>query len=148
MTQLPSQSQPPPRQRIRQLIPLLRLGQWPTGDCYNFSSFAGICIFNGCGEMTSSHWINETGLLHSPIVLTATTAVSDAFRGIWEYAAKYHTGEDKAFNIFPMSTIAILLTAISITRADSTSLRSTLSTAFEMRLQIPCKKGMREAEQA
>ncbi|KAL7920953.1 peptidase family S58 domain-containing protein [Trichoderma austrokoningii] len=148
MTQLSHQSEPLPRQRIRQLIPHLRLGKWPTGalnsitdvpgvlahtesihclpgrkrispdintgvtvilprpDWYKHSSFAGIFSFNGCGEMTSSHWLNETGLLYSPIVLTATAAVGDAFRGIWEYAAKYHCGEDKEFNIFPMSTIA------------------------------------------
>ncbi|KAL7903034.1 peptidase family S58 domain-containing protein [Trichoderma sp. SZMC 28014] len=143
-----NQSQAPPRQRIRQLIPHLRLGKWPTGplnsitdvpgvlahtesihssprskeispdintgvtvilprpDWYNHASFAGVFNFNGCGEMTSAHWLNETGQLHSPIVLTTTSAVGDAYRGIWEYTVENHSNEDKEPNIFLVPTVA------------------------------------------
>jgi D-aminopeptidase len=143
-----SQSQAIPRQRIRQLIPNLRLGKWPTGplnsitdvpgvlahtesihsspgsketssdintgvtvilprrDWYDYASFAGIFSFNGCGELTSAHWLNETGQLHSPIVLTTTSAVGDAFRGVWEYTVQHHSNEDKELNIFLVPTVA------------------------------------------
>jgi D-aminopeptidase len=37
--------------------------------------FAGIHRLNGNGEMTGSHWIEESGLLTSPIALTNTHAV-------------------------------------------------------------------------
>ncbi|KAL7911368.1 DmpA/ArgJ-like protein [Trichoderma velutinum] len=141
-------SQSPPRQRIRQLIPQLRLGKWPTGplnsitdvpgvlahtesihnppgseekssdintgvtvilprpDWYKYSSFAGFFSFNGCGELTSSHWLNETGLLASPIVLTTTSSVGDAFRGILEYAVQYHSNADKEVDLFLFPTVA------------------------------------------
>ncbi|UKZ77061.1 hypothetical protein TrVFT333_004778 [Trichoderma virens FT-333] len=141
-------SQSAPRQRIRQLIPQLRLGKWPTGrlnsitdvpgvlvhtesihnapgsevqspdintgvtvilsrpDWYKYSSFAGIFSFNGCGELTSSHWLNETGLLASPIVLTTTSAVGDAYRGIWEYTIQYHSNPDKELDLFLFPTVA------------------------------------------
>lgn len=148
MTQLFNPAQTLPRQRIRQLIPHLRLGKWPTGplnsitdvpgvlahtesihspphskeissdintgvtvilprhDWYNYASFAGVFRFNGCGEMTSAHWLDETGQLHSPIVLTTTSAVGDAFRGVWEYTVEHHSNEDKEINIFLIPTIA------------------------------------------
>lgn len=141
-------SHSPPRQRIRQLIPQLRLGKWPTGplnsitdvpgvlthaqsihnppgseeespdintgvtvilprlDWYEYSSFAGFFSFNGCGELTSSHWLNETGLLTSPIVLTTTSAVGDAHRGIFEYAIQYHSNQDKELDLFLFPTVA------------------------------------------
>ncbi|GFP51957.1 beta-peptidyl aminopeptidase BapA [Trichoderma asperellum] len=148
MTLLFNQIQSPPRQRIRQLIPQLRLGKWPTGslnsitdvpgvlahtesihssphskeistdintgvtvilprpDWHKYASFAGVFSFNGCGEMTSAHWLDETGLLYSPIVLTTTSAVGDAFRGVWEYTIEHHSNEDKELNIYLMPTIA------------------------------------------
>ncbi len=37
--------------------------------------FAGIHRLNGNGEMTGSHWIEESGLLTSPIALTNTHSV-------------------------------------------------------------------------
>ncbi|KAM0482410.1 hypothetical protein ACHAPX_002927 [Trichoderma viride] len=148
MTQPFNPGQALPRQRIRQLIPHLRLGKWPTGplnsitdvpgvlahtesihhaphsketspdintgvtvilprpDWYKYASFAGVFSFNGCGEMTSAHWLNETGQLHSPIVLTTTSAVGDAFRGVWEYTMEHHSNEDKELNMFLVPTVA------------------------------------------
>lgn len=137
----------PPRQRIRQLIPQLYLGKWPTGplnsitdvpgvlvhtesihnpphseeqssdintgvtvilprpDWYKYSSFTGVFSFNGCGELTSTHWLNETGLLASPIILTTTSAVGDAYRGIWEYTIKHHSNQDKELDLFLFPTV-------------------------------------------
>jgi D-aminopeptidase len=45
------------------------------GDIWLNNASAAIHSFNGNGEMTGSHWINEVGLLMSPIALTNTNQV-------------------------------------------------------------------------
>lgn len=40
--------------------------------------------------MTGSHWIEETGLLHSPIILTNSFAVGAAYQGIYQHAIGSH----------------------------------------------------------
>ncbi|KAI1809307.1 DmpA/ArgJ-like protein [Poronia punctata] len=60
----------------------------PRKEWFHKACYAGIFSFNGSGEMTGSHWINETGLLHSPIILTNSFAVGAAYQGIYEYAIK------------------------------------------------------------
>ena len=122
-------AQPQPRGRVRDVLPGLRLGKWPTGalnsitdvpdvlvstesirtdsdintgvttilprsDWADFSSFAGVFSFNGCGEMTGTHWIHETGLLTSPVVLTGTAAIGDGYRGVLEYCVRHHSNPD------------------------------------------------------
>lgn len=72
----------------------------PRPDWTEYSSFAGVFSFNGCGELTGTHWINETGLLTSPIIVTSTGAVGDAYRGIMEYCFRYHTDKDGEMNLF------------------------------------------------
>ena len=42
------------------------------GHIHENSVFAGFHSFNGCGEMTGISWIEESGLLMSPIALTTT----------------------------------------------------------------------------
>ncbi|GAP88417.1 putative peptidase family t4 protein [Rosellinia necatrix] len=60
----------------------------PRADWFHNACYAGLFTFNGSGEMTGSHWINETGLLHTPIILTNSFAVGAAYQGIYEYAIK------------------------------------------------------------
>ncbi|RYP29315.1 hypothetical protein DL767_006776 [Monosporascus sp. MG133] len=60
----------------------------PREDWFQKACYAGLFSFNGSGEMTGSHWINETGLLHSPVVITNSFAVGAAYQGIYEYAIK------------------------------------------------------------
>lgn len=123
------------RSRIRDALPSLSLGKWPTGalnsltdvpgvlvhtqsihshpgvntgvttilprgDWTKYSSFAGVFSFNGCGELTGSHWVNETGLLSSPVVITGTGSVGDAYRGILEYCLRYHSNEGGELDLF------------------------------------------------
>jgi D-aminopeptidase len=45
------------------------------GDIANNNAFAGWFSFNGCGEMTGVAWIEESGLLTTPIGITNTGAV-------------------------------------------------------------------------
>jgi L-aminopeptidase/D-esterase-like protein len=52
---------------------------------------AGIHALNGNGEMTGSHWINETGSLSSPIMITNTHAVGTVHRGVIDWYADNRT---------------------------------------------------------
>lgn len=42
------------------------------------SVFGGFDVYNGFGEVTGSHWIRETGVLSSPIVLTSAFSIGVA----------------------------------------------------------------------
>ncbi|KAK2049885.1 peptidase family S58 [Colletotrichum somersetense] len=65
----------------------------PRREWFNQACYAGIFRFNGSGELTGSHWIEETGLLSSPIVLTNSFSVGDAYRGIYEYSIKHYSND-------------------------------------------------------
>jgi D-aminopeptidase len=45
------------------------------GAIWSNNAFAGAFSFNGCGEMTGISWVEESGLLHTPIGITNTNAV-------------------------------------------------------------------------
>jgi D-aminopeptidase len=78
----------------------------PRSDWFCNACYAGIFSFNGSGEMTGSHWINETGLLHSPIVLTNSFAVGAAYQGIYEYAIKTQKSEGSPIDWFLLPVVA------------------------------------------
>jgi D-aminopeptidase len=46
-----------------------------SGEIWSDQAFAGVFSLNGCGEMTGSIWIEESGLLHTAIGITNTNAV-------------------------------------------------------------------------
>ncbi|KAM4063153.1 peptidase family s58 domain-containing protein [Hirsutella rhossiliensis] len=131
------------RGRVRQVLPKLYLGKWPTGplnsitdvpgvlahtqsvqpdgdsqvntgvttilprkDWFKYSSFAGVFRFNGCGEMTGAHWINETGVLCSPIIITATSSVGEGYRGVTEYFYDHHRNQDGDVDLFMFPLVA------------------------------------------
>jgi D-aminopeptidase len=56
--------------------------------------FAGIHRLNGNGEMTGSHWIDESGLLTSPIALTNTHAVGVVRDALIAAEATNRSGHD------------------------------------------------------
>ncbi|KAK5658630.1 hypothetical protein OQA88_2023 [Cercophora sp. LCS_1] len=62
----------------------------PRQSFFHKACYAGLFRFNGSGELTGSHWIEETGLLHSPIILTNSFAVGAAYQGIYEHAIREH----------------------------------------------------------
>ncbi|KAH8722265.1 peptidase family S58-domain-containing protein [Ilyonectria robusta] len=137
-------AQPTPstsRSRLRDILPQLHLGKWPTGplnsitdvpgvlvntqsiqpdrnvntgvttilprsDWFKYSCHAGIFRFNGCGEMTGTHWIEETGLLTSPIILTTSSSIGDAYRGVLEYAFRHHSNEEGDMDLFIFPLVA------------------------------------------
>lgn len=123
------------RGRVRDILPNVRFGKWPTGhlnsitdvpgvlvsvqsiqptsdvntgvtvilprpDWYDFCCQAGIFRLNGCGELTGSHWVEEAGCITSPIVITGTSGVGDAFRGVQQYALQECSGEDGESELF------------------------------------------------
>ena len=76
--------------------PVIRSGItaiWPhEGEPFRERLYAAISVFNGYGEMTSGHVINELGLLESPIVLTDTTHIGLAYDAV----VRYMTERDSA----------------------------------------------------
>lgn len=58
----------------------------PHADILSQHLFAGSTVFNGNGELTGLAWINESGMLTTPIVLTNTHSVGAAHEGIIRYA--------------------------------------------------------------
>jgi len=59
------------------------------GDIGKDYAFAGFHRFNGCGEMTGVHWLEETGLLSSAIALTNTRQVGMVRDALSEYSWTY-----------------------------------------------------------
>lgn len=78
----------------------------PRKDWHKYSSFAGMFRFNGCGEMTGAHWLNETGLLSSPIIITATSSLGEGYRGVTEYVYRNHRNEDAEVDGFMFPLVA------------------------------------------
>lgn len=56
---------------------------------------AAVHSLNGNGEMTGSAWLNETGSLTLPVLITNTHAVGPCHRGTVEWAARERPGGDK-----------------------------------------------------
>jgi D-aminopeptidase len=78
----------------------------PRASFFNSACFAGIFRFNGSGEMTGSHWIEETGLLHSPIIITNSFAVGPAYQGIYDYCIPKYRSEDGSVDWFMLPVVA------------------------------------------
>ncbi|PYH88395.1 putative D-aminopeptidase [Aspergillus ellipticus CBS 707.79] len=66
----------------------------PRRDWFHHGCYASYFRFNGSGEMTGSHWLDETGLLNSPIILTNSFAVGPCYTGIYEYAIREYKSKD------------------------------------------------------
>jgi D-aminopeptidase len=53
--------------------------------------FAACDTLNGNGEMTGTTWVNESGFLEEPILLTNTHSVGNVYEAVihWRRKAKY-----------------------------------------------------------
>lgn len=78
----------------------------PRRSFFNKACFAGIFRFNGAGEMTGSHWIEETGLLHSPIIIVNSFGVGAAYEGVYRYCISKYAAEDGSCDWFMTPVIA------------------------------------------
>jgi D-aminopeptidase len=60
------------------------------GDIWHNHAFAAFHSFNGCGEMTGLPFIDEFGVLTSPIAITNTNQVGTAHQALVEYGVGKH----------------------------------------------------------
>jgi L-aminopeptidase/D-esterase-like protein len=75
----------PVRTGVTAILPLGR-------DGVGTSVAAGHFSFNGNGEMTGSHWLEESGALSLPVGITNTHAVGPVHRGILEWSLGVNPG--------------------------------------------------------
>ena len=78
----------------------------PRADWFNFGCYAGLFSLNGSGECTGSHWIAETGLLNSPIIITNSFGVGACYDGIYKYALKNYKDSTGLANWFLLPVVA------------------------------------------
>lgn len=62
----------------------------PNADPWDHKVAAAFLAFNGNGEMTGTHWIEESGYLEEPIVLTDTLDVGRAADGVVSWVIEHH----------------------------------------------------------
>jgi D-aminopeptidase len=62
----------------------------PNADPWTHKVSAGFLSFNGNGEMTGTHWIEESGYLEEPVVLTDTLDVGRAADGVVSWMIEHH----------------------------------------------------------
>jgi D-aminopeptidase len=62
----------------------------PNGDPWKQRPAAGWFMLNGNGEMTGTHWIDESGFMSSPIVLTDTLDIGRADDGVIAWMIAQH----------------------------------------------------------
>jgi D-aminopeptidase len=62
----------------------------PDADIWNDRVAAAQWVLNGNGEMTGAHWVNESGFLEVPIVLTNTLNVGRADDGVVSWMIAQH----------------------------------------------------------
>ena len=62
----------------------------PNADPWSHKASAAALAFNGNGEMTGTHWVNEAGFLETPIVLTDTLDIGRADDGQISWMMRKH----------------------------------------------------------
>jgi D-aminopeptidase len=62
----------------------------PNADPWVHKTAAASLAFNGNGEMTGTHWIDESGYLEEPVVLTDTLDVGLADDGVVDWMIAHH----------------------------------------------------------
>jgi len=62
----------------------------PNDDIWDKRVSAAIYTLNGNGELTGSHWVEESGFLEVPVVLTDTLDVGRADEGVVDWMIEHH----------------------------------------------------------
>uniref|UniRef100_A0A093W1V4 Serine/threonine-protein kinase PLK3 n=1 Tax=Talaromyces marneffei PM1 TaxID=1077442 RepID=A0A093W1V4_TALMA len=78
----------------------------PRREWFNNACYAGYFRFNGSGEMTGAHWLDETGLLNSPIVLTNSFSVGPCYSGVYQYAIREYAKNGTPADWFILPVVA------------------------------------------
>ncbi|WP_321489021.1 P1 family peptidase [uncultured Hyphomonas sp.] len=69
---------------------------FPLGKDAKEGVSAAYFAFNGTGELTGAHFIEEFGAFFGPVTLTGTLGVGEARDGVLEWTAKHFDGDDDA----------------------------------------------------
>lgn len=77
----------------------------PRKDWMEKACYAGMFRYNGSGELTGSHWLDDTGLLSSPIVLSNSFAIGACHTGIYRYGAQHYRNKDGDVDWFLMPVV-------------------------------------------
>jgi L-aminopeptidase/D-esterase-like protein len=71
----------------------------PRGKDSGLPVFAGWFTLNGNGEMTGTTWLEESGFLTTPIMITNTLSVGAVHAGTIAWATRHHPGFDWALPV-------------------------------------------------
>lgn len=77
----------------------------PDADPWDHKVAAAAVPFNGNGEMTGTHWINESGYLEEPIVLTDTLDIGRADDGVVSWDIEHHPAMGRRDDV-PLPVVA------------------------------------------
>jgi L-aminopeptidase/D-esterase-like protein len=70
---------------------------FPMGKSSLSGVAAGSSVFNGDGEMTGSHFVEEFGELHGPVAITNTLSIGAVHSAIIEWSRLKISGEDELY---------------------------------------------------
>src|SRR3984893_7398473 len=71
----------------------------PRGKRGKQSVFAGFFSGNGNGDMTGTHWIEESGVLETPILITNTNSVGVVRDAVIAWLVQRHKAEDFSYHV-------------------------------------------------
>jgi D-aminopeptidase len=77
----------------------------PNADPWDHKVSAAFFAFNGNGEMSGTHWIDESGYLEEPIVLTDTLDVGRAADGVVSWVIDHHPSVGRGDDV-PLPVVA------------------------------------------
>jgi D-aminopeptidase len=77
----------------------------PNRDPWDHKVSAAFLAFNGNGEMTGTHWIEESGYLEEPVVLTNTLDVGRAADGVVSWMIERHPAIGRGDDV-PLPVVA------------------------------------------
>lgn len=77
----------------------------PNADPWDHKVSAAFFAFNGNGEMTGTHWIEESGYLEEPVVLTDTLDVGRAADGVVSWVIEHHPAVGRGDDV-PLPVVA------------------------------------------
>ena len=77
----------------------------PNADPWDHKVAAAFLAFNGNGEMTGTHWIEESGYLEEPVVLTDTLDVGRAMDGVVSWVISRHPAVGRGDDV-PLPVVA------------------------------------------
>jgi D-aminopeptidase len=77
----------------------------PNADPWDHKVSAAFFAFNGNGEMSGTHWIEESGYLEEPVVLTDTLDVGRAADGVVSWMIEHHPAVGRGDDV-PLPVVA------------------------------------------